>query len=40
MADGRAKVQGTLRSHIEVFSVQHGGLEMLRKGLLVSDKHV
>lgn len=35
MADGigRAEVQVTWRSHIEVFDVQHGDLEMPRTGL-------
>lgn len=35
MADGigHAEVQVTWRSHIEVFDVQHGYLEMPRKGL-------
>lgn len=37
---GCAEVLVTLRSHIEMFRVQHGDLEMPRKGLLVSDKHV
>lgn len=42
MADGigRAEVQVTLKSHIEMFSVPNGDLEMPRRGLLVSDKHV
>lgn len=35
MADGigHAEVQVTLRSHIEMFSAQHGDLEMPREGI-------